>query len=674
MAADNAQNDFLLELLKFQQDGRNSISAPTNWAAQPLLEVRTETDNLLDELEEAILLRGEDKDCARWHFFIGSPGNGKSAAMGKLCRRLSKYSKGCEVVDERGVELANLEPGTIPYEIKVYEGDNKFASAQIVQDASVVRNPFDPNIDPAEEMVKTIKDAWGKGISLIVCTNRGVIEKAHRDYHTDREVNSRPWFKVLANTALSRKKDKLYDFEGKKSVFSQVKVTYSDLDNRSLLLGRDTFDQLLSNSTKKEHWEVCDGCHVVDMCPFKANRDWLVNGTGRTHVLNLLKRAEVFSGQVIVFREALALISYILSGCPRDYNAMHPCKWVQNSFECNDIFSLAARRIYMCLFASYCPHGLETEVSLRKRQLKALDWVIKDTSIINENHGRQALSHVAKHKAPSTDVGITRLLSEKGMLAELDPCRESMPYEFYERWDIDSDKIDSTEGELITKIESDCISTWRNLEECLESAVQHSVSESHWALRRWSSNFLLHLGALLEGRSAWKNELDEFADLISIAAKPPEERSLDDKVRIREIDKRLESLLNAVPTDQNMSTLQLSEAVTLTGQWVQRQLKPKTIYAENTGSLSLAIEFEGGEQSVFTAPMYLWLTRRTEGKLDFRCFPQKLLSGVTDARVRAASKGKYAFENNEIELIVYTSEGERFRLTRIDGMVVVNNE
>ena len=50
-----------------------------------------------------------------------------------------------------------------------------------------------------------------------------------------------------------------------------------------------------------------------------------------------------------------------------------------------------------------------------------------------------------------------------------------------------------------------------------------------------------------------------------------------------------------------------------------------------------------------------------------------MLSGATDARVRAASKGKYAFENNDVELVVDTGKGEVFRLARFDGEVDVSH-
>jgi len=677
MPPSDARNDFLLELLALQQDGRHAISAPTNWTHAPLLEVETEVDAIVSELEDAILVGSDGNGTARWHFFIGSPGNGKSAAMGKLCRRLMS-ARGCQVRDENNVVISDLAPTAIPYALNVYENDNKYVTAQIVQDASVVRNPFSPDVDPATELLHTMEHAWDKGISLVVCTNRGVLEKVHRDHHTNREVNSKPWFKMLAAvvsaaTAFHGTTGNARAFDGRRTVFREVQVGYSHLDNCSLLLGRRILERLVQGATSAEHWEPCVSCASKDMCPFKANRDWLLDDEGRTHVLQLLKRAEVLSGQVIVFREALAIISLVLAGCPRDYDHGHPCEWVQEAIAHNDVFSLATRRIYMCLLASYSPHGLESVPVLQKRQLAALRWLF-DTMHANGEEGRAAMNRVVSRKPPSTDVGVTRLLGASGVMASLDPCREALPADFYGRWDADFEAVPGEAGSLFTPIEQACVTIWKELEECLELASEHSVPEAHWALRRWSSNFLLHFGALIEGRSAWSKELDAFADLLTLVARSPENRSLEEKRSIRQLDTQVESLLNTVAGRQAESTVQLSEAVVLSGQWVRDKLKPGTVASEESGSVSLAVEFQGGERAVFGAPMYLWLTRRADGRLDARCFPQELLSGATDARVRAASKGKYAFESNDVELVVDTGKGEVFRLTRFDGEVDVNHE
>lgn len=678
MTTSSKHNEFLPSLLALQQDGKLAISAPTNWTTSaPLLEVATEVDAIIHQLCELILIGDNANDTARWHFFIGSPGNGKSAAMGKLCRQLLG-EKGCQIRDEGGINIAELEPSAIPYAINVYEKSNRFASTQIVQDASVVRNPFSPTVDPAKELLDTLKHAWEKGISLIVCTNRGVLEKAHRDSHMDRSINSTPWFKVISaivstSNSLAGDIGKEREFDGKRPIFRRVKVEYSHLDNRSLLLGRNTFSDLLQKATTEQNWACCSTCTVKGMCPFKSNRDWLADESARAKVLQLLSRAEVLSGQVIVFREALAVISLLLAGCPKDYEGMHPCDWVQARVTNNDIFSLATRRLYMSLFASYCPYGLEAIDDLRKRQISALRG-LRGAISESSSMAHAALGKVVEGRAPSTDVGVTRLLAENGIIASIDHYREALPAEFYDRWDSDLDAVPTNANPCFSDIERSCLSAWKQMEESLEMTTNYSVPEGYWALRRWSSNFLLHFGALLEGRTAWAEGLDEFGTLLGLVAKQSHERTLEEKRKIRQLDVRLESLLSMGSDDLRTCTVQLSNGVTLTGQWVREKLKPKTVGSEASGSVSLAIEFEGGERAVFAAPMYLWLSHRFEGKLDARCFPQELLAGVADARVRAAAKGKYAFENNGVELVIETRTGKKFKLARFDGDVDLNYE
>ena len=187
----------------------------------------------------------------------------------------------------------------------------------------------------------------------------------------------------------------------------------------------------------------------------------------------------------------------------------------------------------------------------------------------------------------------------------------------------------------------------------------------------------MHLGALVEGYSAWADELDQYAQLLEILKPTGDSRlTIDEKKRKRDLDKRLEEILDATSGEEAAGTIQLTDTVTLAGDWVSNELKPESVVNEESGSMSLAIEFLDEERAVLGAPMFLWLTRRCEGKLDRRCFPLELLVGATDARVRAASKGNYSLENNDVELIIKTNSDNRevFKITRFDGEVDVGNE
>lgn len=684
MVPSHNKNDFLLDLLNLQQDGKYAISAPTNWIEyNPILMVPTEIDEVIENLQDSILIGNDDNKEARWHFFIGSPGNGKSAAIGNLCKKIREI-KGCELRDENNIDITTLETNKISYEINVFEKNKLFPSVKIVQDASVVREPFSHNVDPAKDLLKTLMIAWEKGISLIICTNRGVLEKLHRDNLKEKEIYHQPWFHIITQlvnaTSSFGEIGTGYVFDeskSRKTAFKQVRIEYNHLDNRSLLRETNTFNSLVLKATSHEFWNSCVSCGITKKCPFYTNRDWLVNDEARANFLKLLNRAEILSGQVIVFREALAILSLILAGCPKDYKNQHPCDWVKNKINTDDFFSLASRRIYMCLFSSYSPHGLDPVESLRKKQLDALRDLSNGFRGCSSSTSN-AIKNVIEKKSPSTDVGVIRLLGYDETIANLDPWGDDIPVSFYDKWDTEYDDIPLDFYPFITEIEQSCLDVWKELEANLELTIDHSVSDAYWALRRWSSNYLLHLGALYEGLTAWSQELDHFSWLLSLMDKLPAERSIDDKKEIVKIQDRIEKLLNSLTSSRDIIAVKLSDNVTLSGSWVNGQLKPIVSSTEASGSVSLTISFKGGrragEKAVLAAQMYLWLIRHEGGNMYDRCFPQELLTGICDARVRASSKGEYAFVDNDVELLINTSDSGIFRLTRYDGEVDVMYE
>ncbi len=670
MALLHEKNEFLTKLLALQQDGKDAISAPSNWSiSPPLLNVETELGKVIERIADRFLAGNNGENhTGYWYFLIGSPGNGKSAAMGKLSKLLLR--KGCVVCDENCLNIDELDPLTIPYAIDIYENGKNYISAKIVQDASVVRNPYSNHVDPAADLISTIKQAWEKGISLIVCTNRGVLEKAYRDNHPNRDLSSLPWFsiidEVVSSEFTSGELKNTYKFEGKKPVFQELKVGYCYLDNRSLLLGTDLFESLISNAVNEEHWSVCRTCLSSDFCPFWLNRTWLCDEQIKRNFLQLMKRAEVFSGQVIVFREALAIISFILSGCPKDYETMHPCDWVRNKVANQDVFALAFRRIYMNLFASNSPFGLEEDSEIRSQQKASLRTLLDS---IDKEKYRKPIEHILTDALPSTEVGVSRLFGKGGVMAVIDPCRDSLPKNFYDKWDTDIDAV-AMNSDSLTRLEKECISIWKALEDSLEAITDYSVSRAHWALKRWSSNFLLHMGALLDAQSAFAAELDVFTELLGLFAISTDKRSLEQKTEIYTLCKKVEKLLNNISEESNEPTIRLSEAVTLSGNWVSDKLKPKISNSSTSGSnMNLTVDFIENETATFAAPVFIWLTHAAKN-LDIRCFPKGMLNGIIDARVRAASKGKYAFEN-EVKLVISSEKGEAFNLVRLSKEEVI---
>jgi hypothetical protein len=675
-------NDFLSKLLQLQQDGNEAIATP--WGEEPLLNVETEIDKDIEDIAENMIIGGNGNSTARWHFFIGSPGNGKSAAMRKLCKQLLEDS--CIVEDVSGVSIENIDKNStsIPYEIKIKEKDKIFHSAMIIQDASVVRDAYAQEIDPAKELLKSMKMAWEDGISLVVCTNRGVIERAYWGNYLDNDINKTEWFRVLGH---------IIDSEGKDSIEKPIKfsksipqerikfkdgglVKFSYLDKRSLLIEHDVFNLLLEKATKESNWNTCNGCKVSNLCPFKANRDWLADLDTREKFLSVLKRAEVFSGQILVFREAQHLISLLLAGCRLDYNQKTPCKWVSEKVQIKDVFALAMRRIYMCMFASFSPYGLEFDPELQKLQKQALDSLQK---IESEHDAAQRLKHLLnKGGHPSTDVGLNRMTGYGKVLFKIDAWREGLPKELMEKWDADFEELKKSDCKHFTEIEKECASTWGHLEELIEKTSSHEAPDYYHALRRWSSNFLLHFGILLNGVTSWSKELDEYIEILKILKKKEDKRTPDERRSIDKANEQLEKLLVMNnKASEGEGFVELSHNVKLTGRWVNEKLRPRIIENSEVVGTNIIVEFLESEVATVSANAFIWMRRYSESNLDKKCFPAELFRGIIDARNRAASSTKhkkeaYAFTDNDVTLLICDSEGKEFKLTRSRGEVYVD--
>jgi hypothetical protein len=672
--------EFVQKLLGLQQDGREAISAPANWTrSSPLLEVPTDLDRDIDILARDCLL-SSGKDLARWHFFVGSPGNGKSAAVGKLARKLIA-EHACRIAEtESDVEIDRLDEDVVPYSLDVYELGNTFATARIVQDASVVKKPYAPDADPARDLLETLEDAWAKGISLVVCTNRGVIEAALADVDLSRRFKDRPWFKtILGRLAADISPDpaRISDplpVTGKRPVFSRLAFSVRYLDSHSLLLGGNrTFEMLVEEAVTHDKWTACETCSAKSLCPFRTNMLSLANEEGRELFVRVLRRAEVFSTQVLVFREALALLSYILAGCARDYRNQHPCDWVRDKIAKGDIFALGSRRTHMCLFSSGFPRGLESDAQLQKAQRDAL--LALSTHLAPSNPAKGPLNCALTTEPPSTDVGIPRLLGIKGVFSKLDPLNGPLPAEFWDAWDGRSDHIRCSESVQIAELDRQCVFAWYNLENCLENMPSLNAPEAYWALRRWSSQYTLHLGAYASGLVSYGPELDKFAQLLELLWKQPAERTPAEKTQLRELKLLISQLLTRKGYGGgDADGIRIARHVSVTGNWVTQSLGPSVERSPASGSLTISVRFgDARHHAALAAPTYLWLLQRAKGTMDERCISDELLAEAMDAKTRALASSEYAFVSDDVILHI-ESDSERFTLARDEegGEVIVN--
>ena len=232
--------------------------------------------------------------------------------------------------------------------------------------------------------------------------------------------------------------------EGARPPFTKVKVEAEILDNKSLLIGNEDhpFSRLLDKATAVENWQACETCSLSSYCSWKQNRELLADDAIKQNFLKILGRAEAFGGQVIPFRAAIALVSNLLAGCPDDYQGTShtPCFWVKEQVKEGNFFALLGKRVYMQLFSSFSPMGLESITRLRKKQLEALGHGLGNYESLS-NESKKALSFLLKpEKWPSTSLGLDWLLDIDGILQKLDPINAPLPSEFLDDW-TDSDSF-----------------------------------------------------------------------------------------------------------------------------------------------------------------------------------------------------------------------------------------
>jgi hypothetical protein len=652
------ENSFLTSLIAIQQDGQGAISAPVNWLSKPLLEVKTELNQVVEDLAANALYKGGLNTLGRWHFFIGSPGNGKSAAAGVLARSLA--ANHCQIVMEDGTSLSDLTHNQIPYRLNVIEEGNRFSTLWIAQDASVLPDPYVRNPDPAISLSTLLQDAAARGVSLVVCTNRGVLEKVFANGHLDPTVNKQIWFKAVNAALHDREKLELSVPDvGQKRVFEKISVSSTPLDQRSLLLKRDIFRRAITRAVADENWVPCTTCEARLRCPYFQNRLWLQNEALLGNFISVLQRAEVLSGRVIVFREALALLSLILAGCPHEYADLSPCRWVHGRQKAGDWFSLLSRRIYASLFFPYSPLGLETGPNSRREQL---DNLLKLTDIKNLSaEARIAVGHVVNDVSPalSSDVGVERLVGRNGIMREVDPFNDVLTQAFHDAWNEDSN-VFLGNAFWISDLERECGAIWESAREGLGNSGE-SAYDIYRSLARWITAFTYRASALVANQITFGDELTDLVQIMSL-------ENIGTEASVRQIE-QLEKLIAEMLNPEGEGT-RLSTFGCLGGDWAKVALRPYLDVDPNSESISLLIQFgKNGEPIPFNSMAFVWLKRRLERGMVTVSFPEAFLQTARDALERASSESKYFTNDSDIEIVIELPGDRRWALKRSRGFV-----
>jgi hypothetical protein len=627
------QNNYLLNLLQYQQDGAGSISGPRTWDIKPLFDIETPLTSEVVENVKSYL----ETDRVIWQFLIGSPGNGKSHLVGKIYKELKDTLK--LVHDE-------IDPNeNLPYKLEWKKRGDKFSKIWFVQDASAVEDIYSEKADDADDLKNVLIDAVGKKVSLVVCANRGVLERVVAKANIDEKKT--PWYRA-AEFAIDLTETNKIDI-GKKGD-EKCTLKKNAADAQSLFSNSGAIvNEILNEALADNNWSECSTCAAKDVCPFYSNKQSLDDPEWRKITIEILRNTELLSGQMVVFRELLALISIIFAGASKDYDE-HPCLWVEKRAKANSYLSLLTKRFYFEFFASFDLYGIDSA---------SFDWrrsKIILGNLANKLSGDQKneLNLFIKQTTPTTDVGITRLLGRKGFITIQDPVCSGLRYDFLSEWSCDNPEIltnlDNLSGP--TTLEQKATSTFVDYLKILETNPPSEVNEIISFIQRVSSAFLLRIAGLSNRKTRFSGSLKKFTTIIN--ALDTDTRPLPNETRrlLNEWGSKLDTVLNSLTETTEKNEIRLTEVLTVKGDAMLKH--KKIIIGEELEPPKIRLSCYFGTVDKDSVDLYLdgmvyaWIdTVETDGLIP-QSIPSDLLDALLQSQTIAVSSSDFSRSAEEL--------------------------
>lgn len=657
-------NKFVSDLLSLQQDGEKSISGPKCWEKDNVLDIETSLTDKVVNISSRLM----NDDSPLWHFYIGAPGNGKSHLVGMLYKKL---------IDDGWVY--KVQNDEIEYVYEWYRAGEKFSRLWFVQDASAVRDTFDTNADEVKDLAEVLKAAWEKGVSVIVCANRGILERVREE---QIPKNKEGWFSAVKRLLEERDEgDELSGFNLKNK--TKAELTRDSLDISSLFYDEDASIALkiLNDVIHKDRWDVCTSCKANKVCPFKLNRDCLAVDKWKHSFLNTVKNGEIIRGQIIVFREFLSLVSSIFSGSSDDSKS-HPCDWVKKLDIDKNYAVLLSKRFYMQLFSSVGLTGLDIDENLKSKQIFSLQEIISKDSELSTLKSKQILQSFLDFKdLPSKDLGIDSLIGKSGSITIQDPFNSNLDFDFITKWTIDNTDLIETiallpgDMSLEIKVFQFMIDTIQWVDDNNFETANDLVN----TILRWSSSFSMRLGGMSEERTYFYNSLKEFSSITGKLANN-EAHSSEIYKSIWEIEDKLNRVLSRVTNSFDNNELRISEVLKLSGSAISEVSQLKVNY-KNIKPPYIRLPCTFGENESDDVHVYLsgiifcWLDIADSSNMIPRTIPQSILESILQARARSISKSNYSRSSKDI--IVNLEDlvsGKKFVMNGRDSVAIVEEE
>jgi hypothetical protein len=622
------KNPFVKKLLSYSPERDDSIGRPERWDDPPPLVVETPLHDEMERLAHE-LWSGPTKPI--WYFLVGGPGNGKSEAIGAFVRAINSLS----IAEGLGKVLdasAGKDGGEIDYEFQASLKNH--GELLLLQDVSVPRKR---NQDPARNLLEALSLYAGQNV--IACANRGMLLRAVRIARTDSSYQELlPILEAIDQRSQEAVTQPDPRWEAKLEG-NDIEVRVWPLDHESVLFGENDgnvwsnpqgsiVDQIISLAVREENWEQqgCSECPARSLCPLYGDALWLRDPKLRLSFLTLLRKAEVWSGQRIVLREALDLISTILVGSPSDFSSgsveLHPCEWVQNrtnrnllaTSDWNDLLDLVSHRIYQDIFGRTTPTGLRLDDTYDKRD----SWVLLPLPMLGSSGQRAATAIEQIDTGFAKQTGAPRLSGRRGAISKMDPAIDTS---WCERNAVLADctisefKV-SVAGAPLELLLCDFFEELENAAQNL--APSKDPARAFAAIYRWASSLFHRFLALKVGASSAPTVMDDYLELLARPMRP---------INTEGTTTTLKDLMREVAEDDRKFDLASNFTGALPALQVSfRSARPRNLSPPWPANDRLVVEVvsggSGGSPMVLPADVFVEMWRKyAEGAADWNMSP-----------------------------------------------------
>jgi hypothetical protein len=308
----------------------------------------------------------------------------------------------------------------------------------------------------------------------------------------------------------------------------------------------------------------------------------------------------------------------------------------------------------MLLFKSQSLFGLKRDQKDRANQIKILTENVDELPELSAN----AIKALKKDDI-STEVGLHRFLSSKGVFAEIDPVKENQGKALEQRWNVATGNAESLmhNQPLMSNLEKQCFAIWADCENLTDKIENQDLSHNYYReLRRWITSVTYRLGFFAEGHLLFQQELEEYQKILAI----DENNELTDEDA--DLKERIEDSFKDFVFGMENSEVKISQVLTVHGKDVSDQLDPELNLA--VGRKTRLIMTIAENPLELSPRSFAWLTRKSRTGLSGKTFPSSVQQVANDIRYKAASYIKYAFIEKRIKLQIIKADESVLNLER----------